>query len=84
MSISYSEEKSIEECRSIIRAKPFSPCFEDQVETAESLYGVQFKVCFTQEDIHRILEKASSKKIYSSKIIERVENILLKQLRMKM
>lgn len=79
MSIAYLQEKSIEECRDIIRAKPFSPCFKDQVKAAQSLYGVQFQYWFTQKDIHRILEQASARKVYSSQIIERVENILIEQ-----
>lgn len=80
MSISYSEEKSIEECRSIITGKPFSPCFEDQVEAARGIYGKQFRYWFTEEDVCWVLDDVQRKKLYPLHIIERVKNILLEQL----
>lgn len=80
MSISYSGEKSMDECRNIIKAKPFSPSFADQVEAAQSLYGGQFQYWFTEEDIHAAMEKAQTANLYSSDIIERVENILIEQM----
>lgn len=81
MSISYSEDKSIEECRNVITSKPFSPCFEDQVAAARSLYGTQWKYWFTEADITAVIEKAAETGLYASTTIERVQNILQEQIR---
>lgn len=73
-------EKSIEECRTVIKAKPFSPCFDDQVKAAESLYGTQFVVRFSEGDIFNLMERAKAMDMYSADIIERAGNLLIEQL----
>ena len=80
MSISYSKEKSLDECRDIIRAKPFSPSFVDQVKAAQSLFGTQFRYWFDEGDVHRVLAEAQAVNVYSSNIIERVKNIIIQQM----
>lgn len=73
--------KDTEKCISIIRAKPFSPSFDDQIEAAESLYGVQFKHCITYKDIESVIEQARNTSMYSDEILSRIAKIMKWQLR---
>lgn len=73
----YSLDKKVEVCMKTITAKPFSPCFEDQVSAAVKLYGTQFHICFTEAYLKECLEKVSDR--YDERIITRVYEVLMQQ-----
>lgn len=77
MKMFYPLGKSIVECRNAITAKPFSPAFKDQTDAAVSLYGRQFDIWFTEEDLKDCLKKAEEK--YDKKILDRVYETLILQ-----
>ncbi|MFR5875521.1 MAG: hypothetical protein ACLUFN_03425 [Eubacterium sp.] len=60
-----------------IKSKPFSTDFDEQLETAQKLYGDQLKLSFTNKDIDYALDKA--KEYYDNEIINRAKTILLCQ-----
>lgn len=62
-----------------IEAKPFCPNFDEQVEAAEALYGVQFGFWFDAKDAAALL--AEAKDFYPNAVIERVEDTIREQLR---
>lgn len=76
-SMYYPVSSSLEDCMKRITAKPFSPCFEDQVEAAVSLYGSQFRVWFDDEDLKGCLKHAEG--IYDQTILERVYKTITHQ-----
>lgn len=77
MKMFYPLEKSILECRNAITAKPFSPSFKDQADAAVRLYGRQFDIWFTAEDLKDCLKKAEEK--YDKRILDRVYEALIFQ-----
>lgn len=77
MKMFYPLDKSIPECINTITAKPFSPSFKDQAGAAVSLYGRQFDIWFTEEDLKDCLKKAEGK--YDKEILDRVYETLLLQ-----
>lgn len=76
----YPLEKSLEECEAKIKAKPFSPCFDDQVKAARSLYGVQFAFWFSEADVDSLLIKAEAKNMYAEGILNRVGELVKQQI----
>lgn len=60
-----------------IEAKPFSISFDEQLETAELLYGDQAKLDFTNADIENEIRQLEG--YYSRNILERVRNLLYAQ-----
>lgn len=77
--ISYNLNVTLESCYEGIEAKPFSRSFDEQMDTAEDLYGVHFSYWFTEKDIAGILKNAVD--YYSPQIIERVFTVLRLQMR---
>ncbi len=75
----YLSEYGIYENIAKVPAKPFDRSFDEQLNAAEELYGSYLKFNFTKSDVYRILAEAKS--IYDEKIIQRVETILLEQMR---
>lgn len=74
----YPIELSVDSCIEAINAKPFSPCFEDQVSAAIALYGEQFHVWFTEADLEECLGRAEG--IYDLEILERVKHVIIRQM----
>ena len=62
-----------------VNAKPFDRSFDEQLNAVEELYGTQLKFCFTRNDVYNII--SDLKNVYDEKIVERVEQILLQQMR---
>ncbi len=62
-----------------VRAKPFDRSFDEQLNVVEELYGSQLKFNFTRTDIYNIID--ALKNVYDEKIVQRVETILLQQMR---
>lgn len=76
----YPMERSIQECRKVITARPISPSFADQVSAAEALYGKQFVFFFDKKDIMEVTQKALERNIYPPEYIFRIRNILEEQI----
>jgi len=72
-------EKPIEDCFSLIKAKPFSMDFDEQADEAASLFGRQLKLHFTINDVEKELEKFIA--LYDKQILARVEKTLRIQIR---
>lgn len=79
VTLSYPLVNSIDECMKVITAKPFSPCFEDQVKAAEDLYGRQFEFWFSNEDVVDTL--ANTVGFYGVTVLERVGHVLIEQMK---
>lgn len=65
---------------SSVEAKTISFDFEEQMDISEQLYGNHLKFFFTAADIHALLTSKEAS-IYSEEICNRVEIILLEQMR---
>ena len=61
-----------------VQAKGISPDFEEQLDTAETLYGQQIRFSFTAKKVRELL---SGEPCYSKDIKNRVERILLDRMR---
>ena len=72
-------DKSIEDCFSLIKAKPFSMDFDEQAGEAVSLYGRQLKLNFTINNVKKELEKLVA--LYDKQILASVEKTLRMQIR---
>lgn len=75
----YPLDMSIENCLKKVTAKPFSTDFDDQLEAAESLFGVSLHCHFSQKDVNEILEPFAN--IYEERILDRVRETLHWQMR---
>lgn len=62
-----------------VQAKPFSLDFDEQVESANVLYGSHLQCSFTRSDVTSILESFSD--FYPQEILSRVERVLFEQIR---
>lgn len=78
MKMFYPLDKNEEACMKEITAKPFSPCFDDQVNAAVKLYGTQFDIWFTEEDLKECLGKVKDR--YDERILNRVYKTLMMQM----
>lgn len=74
----YPVDKDIFECIKHITAKPFSTKFDEQLDSAEELYGYQIKFSFTKQDVNKACEDMTE--YYDETIIKRVKNILFQQM----
>lgn len=78
-SYDFSLEQSLEDCIKRVEAKPFHSSFEQQVDAAEKLYGIQIHFHFGVKEVQKELCKLNE--AYSEEIIVRVERLLRKQMR---
>ena len=62
-----------------IEAKPFDKDFDEQVDAAESLYGVQLQFYFTIDDVKKELDQISTG--YPDGVRLRIEELLRNQIR---
>ncbi|MDO5573394.1 MAG: hypothetical protein Q4G60_05360 [bacterium] len=74
----YPVNKSIEECRNKIEAKPFDRDFDIQLDAAENLYGQHVKFDFTIKDALSEIREFESR--YDRAILTRVEEVLRYQI----
>ena len=72
-------DKSPDECRKRIEAKPFSRDFDEQLDAAEEMYGSHVHFTFGKKEIDRILEKCADG--YPKEAVERIRETLYQQVR---
>ena len=72
-------ERSLEDYLKAVEAKPFSRCFDDQLDAAEELYGIQLHFNFGTNDVKALID--SYRTIYSQAIRDRCETLIRRQMR---
>lgn len=77
--LDYPLHLSLEECRKKIQAKPFSTDFDEQLDAAEALYGVQVQFDFSMKDLENEITRLAEK--YSPVICERIQQLMRQQFR---
>ncbi|GFI10074.1 hypothetical protein IMSAGC007_02541 [Lachnospiraceae bacterium] len=76
----YPLEMCLEECFQKIQAKPFSRCFDEQLDACEILYGgFRFHAFFTMKDVELLLEEFRG--LYEERILIRVLETMGQQMR---
>lgn len=75
----YPLDEDVFACISRVQAKPFHRDFDEQVNAAEQLYGLQLRVSFDRNDVSDML--AALADIYDDAILLRVETVLREQMR---
>ena len=75
----YSLDANVYENIKKVSAKPFDISFDNQLDVAEELYGSNFKFTFTKKDVYDLVDELRD--VYEEKIINRVEKVLLEQMR---
>ena len=75
----YPLELPLDACLKKIEAKPFSLSFDEQLDAAEELYGIQLHFNFTIKDVHNKLEQLIP--YYAPEIRQRIEQLLRIQIR---
>ena len=78
-SIDYPLNLSLDACLEKIEAKPFSFNFDEQLDAAEELYGIQLHFNFTIKDVQNELEQLAL--YYAPEIRQRIEQLLRIQIR---
>ena len=71
-------ERPIEDCLKAVEAKPFSRRFDDQLDAAEELYGIQIHFRFTGNDVKALID--SHREIYGDEICNRCESVIRRQM----
>lgn len=77
--LDYPLEADLRECYKKIEARPFHIDFDEQVDAAESMYGVQLKITADEKYIEDLLQPMEE--FYTVAIIQRVREILYDQKR---
>lgn len=72
-------ERSLEDCLKTVEAKPFSIYFDDQLDAAEKLYGIQLHFNFSTNDVKALID--SYRTAYSQEICDRCEALIRRQMR---
>ena len=72
-------EKSLEDCLKTVEAKPFSRYFDEQLDAAEELYGIQLHFNFSTNDVKALID--SYRTAYSQEICDRCEALIRRQMR---
>lgn len=76
--IDYSLDKTLDDCLKKIEAKPFSLSFDDQLDAAEELYGIQLHFGFTKKEVDEAVDAAV---YYDNAIKTRVKDLIHRQMR---
>ena len=72
-------ERSLEDCLKAVEAKPFSRYFDEQLDAAEELYGIQLHFNFSTNDVKALID--SYRTAYSQEICDRCEALIRRQMR---
>ena len=72
-------ERNLEDCLKAVEAKPFSRYFDDQLDAAEELYGIQLHFNFSTNDVKALID--SYRTAYSQEICDRCEALIRRQMR---
>lgn len=75
----YPLDLPLESCLERIEAKPFDRKFDEQLDAAEELYGIQIQFCFTVKDIEEELKQLEP--YYGAEIRKRIKELLRMQIR---
>ena len=75
----YPIDKDVYSNIKLVKAKPFDTSFDEQLDAAEKLYGCNLKFSFDKADVYALID--SIKGLYDAHIINRVERIILEQMR---
>lgn len=78
-SLDFPMERPIEDCLKAVEAKPFSRYFDDQLDAAEELYGIQLKYLFNTHDVRDVID--TFRPIYGDDICNRCETLIRRQMR---
>lgn len=71
--------RPMEECLKAVEAKPFSRRFDEQLDAAEELYGIQLRFGFNTNDARNIID--TFRPIYGDDICNRCEALIRWQMR---
>lgn len=77
-SLNFPLERPLEDCLQAIEAKPFSRHFDDQLDAAEGLYGIQLRFSFGSHDVKDIIDAFRSE--YDNDICNRCEALIRRQM----
>lgn len=77
-SLDFPLERPLEDCLQAIEAKPFSRHFDDQLDAAEGLYGIQLRFSFGSHDVKDIIDAFRSE--YDNDICNRCEALIRRQM----
>ena len=77
--LDYPLHLSVEACMKKIQAKPFSTDFDEQLDAAEALYGVQIRLGFSVKELEEEIESLTED--YSPVIRERILQLMRQQFR---
>lgn len=77
-SLDFPLERPLEDCLQAIEAKPFSRHFDDQLDAAEGLYGIQLRFSFGSHDVKDIIDVFRSE--YGNDICNRCEALIRRQM----
>lgn len=72
-------ERPIEDCLKAVEAKPFSRHFDEQLDAAEELFGIQLKFSFNTHDVRDVID--TFRPIYGDDICNRCETLIRRQMR---
>lgn len=75
----FSLDRSLDDCRKCVEAKPFHASFERQVDAAEELYGIPLHFHFGAKEVAEELRPLQE--YYPEQVISRVEQLLREQMR---
>ena len=79
MTMDFPLDMDYEACIKHIQAKPFDRSFDEQMEAAEALYGIQFYFWFDRKAVEDVLCGAGE--LYDEQVIARVFQVLKEQMR---
>lgn len=77
--LDYPLHLSVKACMKKIQAKPFSTDFDEQLDAAEALYGVQIRLGFSVKELEEEIESLTED--YSPVIRERILQLMRQQFR---
>lgn len=71
-------ERSLEDCLKAVEVKSLSRYFDDQLDAAEELYGIQLHFNFNTNDVKVLID--SYRIAYSQEICDRCEALIRRQM----
>lgn len=77
-SLDFPLERPLEDCLQAIEAKPFSRRFDDQLDAAEELYGIQLRFSLGPHDVKDVIDAFRSE--YGNDICNRCEVLIRRQM----
>jgi hypothetical protein len=75
----YPLERDVYASIAAVRAKPFSPSFDEQVDAANELYGSYLKFSFTRSTVTACLDELAE--LYPEPLLRRIEQVVFEQMR---